>query len=282
MEENTQPDGTRSTLLPGWRWRLIIVIVAYCVFYTVSFSAKTGPQQLRMVLVIVCLATAAFVTAYRPHTAIRTARVASYRIAVLGHFGLLVIPTAYLTGVYDLPAEDRYAAMLTPTYIVPCALFLAAYALAWPLAESFYRRNHPDTATIPATPEDLEEWQTSPSERRSMVRVFLLVSLVFAPTFVASWLWPGHSTLIMLANMALVGCAFSFWAGYRWREIDTRMRRFWLVMVCVGPPAGFVGYVEHGGVPGALVFAAEIAAVMIVPGIAGWFLARHRGTVTEG
>lgn len=278
MEENAQPRGKDSALSPGWHWRLALAILIYGGLIVVSYWDGVGPLWLRIAICFACMFTAGFWTGFRPHSEDRRLRVTFYHTVVLGNFVALQLPTAHLAGIYSLPADQRYGAMLTPRYIGLYAALLATYALSYPLGEKIYRRRHPDTATIPATPEDLEwlDTEASPQERRSLIRMLLLVPLAFAPSFLAILFWPDHCMRIMIANVALVGGVFSFRLGYQWEQMECRMRRFALILAYIGPPAGFIGFVEHGGVAGAFLFAGKIAVVLIVPGIVGRLIVGYR------
>lgn len=276
MEENAQPTERGSALSPGWPWRLALAILIYGTLIVMSMEERTGPLAIRIAICFACMFTAGFWLGFRPHSENRELRATFYRMAVLGSFAALVLPTAHLAGIYALPSDQRYGAMLTPRYIGLYAALFGAYALSYPLGEMIYRRRHPDTAAVPATPEDLESVQVTPDEKRSMLRTILAVVLFCSPMFVSIWLWPSHSILVGAVTVAAMLCAFSVWVGYTWRHMDGEKRRFALILTCIGPPAGFIGYVQRGGVPSALLFAAKIAAVLVLPGVLGRLISHLR------
>lgn len=274
--EETQSISTREPL----KW--LILRIAIFLLYALALSVVSFwdlPIPRRTVLLLAYLGTGivGFLAGFQPMSEHQKLRASSYHIFVLTVLALTVRPTAKLLGILDLPVDERYPNMWTADYLVRSLLFPAIMALTYPIGEALFRRKYPDRAYVPLPPEDREELD-EPIPREIPVRVLVII-LLYLPTLLSPWLWPGQTMIIGMVTSAVVFGGLSFLVGYHWHQSEVVTRRFMIAIACIGPAAGFIGYMNSGNVTASLLFATKVAVVTILPALIGRLVALARPVI---
>jgi hypothetical protein len=244
----------------------------FAVFFGVTFSHLITEYWIKVVVLCICVGVIGFAIGFTPGFGGRGSRAwRLYGIATIWVLPLAQQAATQLAHIYELPVDARYPTMGTAVYLAPFFLIIGSEVLALLAGMLLFRHLYPDQAFVVENPEDRKADEEARKNMPSVAKVLLLVFLTFSPSFVASFLYPKYALSVILATCALWMVGFSTYVGVKWNALQVHGRRLFVMMACLGPPAGFVGrynpssaHVSRHLIP-ALGFAAWIGVLMLFP-----------------
>jgi len=266
-------------VLPHRNLRIAVFCLAYAVMFAIGFDFFALQYWVKLGIDCCCVITAGLIIGCTPGSQQRG--IWQFNCALIMPGPFLIIASANLAGLYDLPLERRDAAMLSPTFLLPLALLLGLHAISFFIGKVAFGRLYPDqVSAIAVSPVEQEE--IPPETKRFLRRGMLAVALCFLPSIIALIWFPHLHIRLMLISVAMMMCVLSFLTGRRWSRSDRSAQILALSLVVIGPVAMFVGLyfgaVDHHKVfhlAKALRYVAILLAVMLVPGLVGCALLKE-------
>lgn len=283
MEQQASGNPIESALAHSWRVRLALALLTLGVFCLTNYTGfPTRAYWLRVSIACLCMGAFGLLCGFAPQPEDSGTQRSQLLSMVLLPLGLVITASTHLAGLYRHPADQRYALMLKPHYLVPAVLFISACFLCSIAGGVLFRRLHPDQAFL----RPLEEEKPPAEQATAATRIIRLCVVVLVVWFLSFLLlrsfFPAYRLRIMLISVFVLFAMQSLLAGHLWPQMGSR-RRLWYSLAVIGPPAGFFG--AYGAAKThdivhllrAIWFAGWIAAAWVLPLVLYRIFANLRG-----